>query len=376
MPDPFDEHYSYLSDRVKVERYQAAIKRAVNPGAVVMDLGCGSGLLGLMALRAGAGKVLFVEEGPIIEVARRTISEAGFMDLAEFHHTNSYQLDLPEGVDVVICDHVGYLGFDYNILPLLADARERFLKPGGILMPGEIELELAPVESGEGREFVGRWRDGSIPADFAWVGSSAANTKHALQLEAANLLAHPTALATLELGADAEAFYSWQVECECSRDGGLDGLLGWFDCRLFDDIRMTNSPAASDRIYRPQAFLPLDERVSVRAGDTVCATLMARPDDHILAWTAELPNLGEKFSQSTFGGLLLDAEALERSHSERIAKLNERGHAQQVILSYCDGKRTIAEIEAIVRDKHADLFPSARATERFVRQVLTRDTTG
>ena len=33
MPDPLEEHFSYLSDRVKIERYQAAISRAVSPGA-------------------------------------------------------------------------------------------------------------------------------------------------------------------------------------------------------------------------------------------------------------------------------------------------------------------------------------------------------
>ena len=80
MTDPLDEHYGYLFDRVKLERYESAIERAVRPGDVVMDLGCGSGLLGLMALRAGAEKVLFVEEGAIIEVARRTVAESGFAE--------------------------------------------------------------------------------------------------------------------------------------------------------------------------------------------------------------------------------------------------------------------------------------------------------
>ena len=60
MLDPLDEHYGYLADPVKRERYRAAIEQAVRPGHIVMDLGCGSGLLGLMALRAGASQVLFV----------------------------------------------------------------------------------------------------------------------------------------------------------------------------------------------------------------------------------------------------------------------------------------------------------------------------
>ena len=78
MAKTLGEHYGYLADQVKLEQYQAAIDRLVRPEHVVLDLGCGSGLLGLMALRAGASKVLFVEEGAIIEVARQTVTDAGF----------------------------------------------------------------------------------------------------------------------------------------------------------------------------------------------------------------------------------------------------------------------------------------------------------
>jgi len=372
MPDTLDEHYGYLSDRVKVECYQAAIKRAVRPGQIVMDLGCGSGLLGLMALRAGAGKVLFVEQGAIIEVARRTINEAGFGTRAEFFHVNSFELEVPERIDVVLCDHIGYFGFDYNILALLADARQRFLKPAGIVIPAEVGVELAPVETTAGRELVARWRDGSIPDDFAWVGTSAANSKLAVNLEADNLLTEPAALGMLELGANDNAFLNWQADFECTRDGTLDGLLGWFDCRLHDGIRMTNSPAASDSIDRPQAFLPLEAPVAVRKGETLRATVMARPADHILAWTVVLKD--KRLSLTTFNGLLLDDEALNRARPDRVARLNDRGRAYQVVLSYCDGNRTTGEIEALVRDRHPDLFPSTHATEQLIRQVLAWST--
>ena len=74
MSRALNEHYGYLVDRVKRERYQAAIDRLVRPGQVVMDLGCGSGVLGLMALRAGAAEVFFVEEHGLIEVARQTVA--------------------------------------------------------------------------------------------------------------------------------------------------------------------------------------------------------------------------------------------------------------------------------------------------------------
>jgi len=374
MAKTLEEHYGYLSDRVKLDRYQSAIEQLVQPGHVVLDLGCGSGLLGLMALRAGAGKVIFVEEGAIIEVARRTMNEAGFAEQAEFLQRNSFELALPEKVDVAICDHVGYFGFDYGILELLADARQRFLKPDGIIIPAQIELKLAPIESETCRQLVGQWRDGSVPDEYGWLGTTASNTKHATRIAREELLANEEMLATLELGAEASPYSSWSAEFRCERDGALDGVAGWFDCRLTGDVHMTNSPVADEHLDRPQAFFPLDVPVTVKAGDRINVTVMARPKDNVIGWIVELPESGKRFAHTTFNGLLLDKAALSRAQPDRTAMLNDRGRARQIVLSYCDGQRTLAEVQAIVLDEHPELFPSAQATSSFVEQVLAWDT--
>ena len=374
MAKTLDEHFSYLADRTKLERYRAAIAAVVGPEQVVLDLGCGSGSLGLMALRAGARKVLFVEEGPIIEAARRTIAGAGLSRRAEFIQGNSFELSLPERVDTVLCDHIGFFGFDYGVLSLLADARQRFLKPGGLIIPAAIDLGLAPVESEVCRDLVARWHDGSLPEDYAWLASSAANTKHAVRLGPEDLLANPNVLARLQLGDEAEPFLSWETEFRCSRDGSIDGFAGWFDCRLADGIRMTNSPLAAESLDRPQAYLPLEMPLRVSQGEVVRVTVMARHLDNVVAWVVELPRSNTRFAHSTFNGLLLDREAITRAHPDRRARLNDRGRARRLVLSYCDGQRTAAEVEALIQRDHPDLFPSARATSSFIRQVLAWDT--
>jgi protein arginine N-methyltransferase 1 len=193
-------------------------------------------------------------------------------------------------------------------------------------------------------------------------------------LEREELLAAAETLATLELGAQALPFLSWSAEFICARDGTLDGVAGWFDCQLIDDLHMTNSPVAEEHLDRPQAFFPLDAPVVVTAGDRINATVMARHQEHVIAWVIELPAAGKRFTHTTFNGLLLDSEALTRAQPERVAKLNDRGRARQIVLSYCDGQRTVAEIQAIVRREHPELFPSEMAVSSFVAQVLSRDT--
>jgi ubiquinone/menaquinone biosynthesis C-methylase UbiE len=368
------QQFEYLADRVKLQQYQAAMEKLVRPEHTVLDLGCGSGVIGLMALRAGARKVYFVDHGPVIEVARQIVAEAGFSDRAEFFQASSFELALPEQVDVVVCDHVGFFGFDYGVLELLADARQRFLKPGGITVPAQIELQLAPVESVTCRKFVGQWQDGSVPEEFGWLSTTAANTMHATELTEKDLLADAVTIATLDLGAEIAPYLSWDAEFSCARDGTLDGVAGWFDCKLYDDVHMTNSPAAAEFITRSQAFLPLASPVPISAGDDLRVTVMARPQDNVIGWLVELPGSGKRFAHNTFNGLELDREALMRAQPGRVAKLNDRGLARQVVLSYCDGHRTVAEVQELVQREHPNLFPSAHARSSFVTQVLSWDT--
>ena len=67
---------------------------------------------------------------------------------------------------------------------------------------------------------------------------------------------------------------------------------------------------------------------------------------------------------------------MDRGRPDRIAHLNSRGLARQIVLSYCDGKRTVAEVETLVLQAHPDLFPSQQAAVAFVRKVLAADTNG
>jgi hypothetical protein len=44
------------------------------------------------------------------------------------------------------------------------------------------------------------------------------------------------------------------------------------------------------------------------------------------------------------------------------------------VLSYCDGHRTVAEVQTLVQRDHPQLFPTAMAATSFIAQVLSRDT--
>ncbi len=369
-----EEHLGYIADHIRIEQFKAAVDQVLKPGDRVADLGCGSGILGLLCLRAGAAQVFAIDSTAMIEVARETLTRAGLGNRGVFICGHSHRIELPELVDVVICDHVGYFGFDYGIVNTLHDARRRLLKPRGRLIPARIRLQIGAAESEKSHDQAEGWRAKGVPGEFHWLHQHAVNTKYAAELPRKALLSAPAELGNIDLYTDNPEFFSWTAEMTITRDGVMHGLAGWFECELAEGVWMTNSPLSDRAIKRPQAFLPIDEAIQVSVGDWVKTTVMARPADHLIAWVVEFPATGQRFSHSTWQGILLVPKDLIRANPTRVPKLSREGQARTTILAYCDGQRTAREIEQAVLRDHPDLFPSPDEISRFVAQVLGKDT--
>ncbi|QQS54714.1 MAG: methyltransferase domain-containing protein [Candidatus Competibacteraceae bacterium] len=369
-----NEHLGYVADRTRLEQFRVAVAQVLEPGDCVADLGCGSGILGLLCLQVGAGRVFGIDSTAMLEVARETFSRAGWAEHTTFIQGHSHRVELPEPVDLVICDHVGYFGFDYGIVHTLQDARRRFLKPGGRLVPARIRLQIGAIESEIARDKAEGWRAEGVPVEFHWLRHHAVNAKQEVALPCEAVLGAPATLGDIDLRVDNPDFFSWTVELRIEHDGMMHGLAGWFECELAEGVWMTNSPLSDRRINRPQVFLPIDEVVSVKAGDWVKARIMARPADNLIAWVVEFPASGQRFSHSTWQGMLLAPEDLMRANPTRVPQLSREGQARLTVLGYCDGRRTARQIEQAVLRDHPDLFPSSEEISRFVAQVLGRDT--
>ncbi len=370
-----EEHWAYASDLIRTERYREALTRGGPQMGDVLDLGCGVGILGLLALQAGAQRIIGVERTGLSGTALETLSRFASPDRVEIFRGECAEVTLPAPVDLIVCDHVGYLGIDYQITALLKDARRRFLKPGGRIIPQALRLYLGLVEAEACRHKALRWTDESVPEALHWLSHYDVNAKHPVRLAGSDLLAAPAVLDDIDLMSEERDFFSWRARFQVTRGGELHGLAGWFDCRLAEGVQMTNSPLADDRINRPQAFLPISDPLEVAEGETVDASVAMRPSEQLIAWTVTHPASGRTFRQSTWEASLLGAEAVRRARPDHVPQPSGRGKARQIVLGYCDGRRTVREIEVAVLRDHPDLMPSQQAVSDFVAEVLGRDTT-
>lgn len=155
-----------LKDEVRTLAYRNAIMN--NPhlfkGKTVLDVGCGTGILCMFAAKAGAKKVVGVDMSNIIDQAKIIVEKNGFGDVITLVKGKLEEVDLglgPDGkVDVIISEWMGYFLLYESMLDTVLDARDKYLAPGGIMMPDEATLYLSAIEDQEYKnEKIGFWDD-------------------------------------------------------------------------------------------------------------------------------------------------------------------------------------------------------------------------
>jgi protein arginine N-methyltransferase 1 len=140
-------HEAFLADARRQRAFRRALRSAIRPGCAVLDIGSGTGIWAVEAARLGASRVVAIErEGVLVPLIERLARANGVADRVQVVHGESRQVRLPGRFDVVVAELVGHLGFDEQIVPVMADARARFLRRGGRIVPQALALWAEPVK--------------------------------------------------------------------------------------------------------------------------------------------------------------------------------------------------------------------------------------
>ena len=131
----FEQYMGMVTDHVRTRAYLQALEEVITPGCTVVEIGTGLGFFAFAALRLGAARVFAIECNPVIAIAQSLCRANGLEDRCFFYEQDSRTIELPEKCDVLLSDLRGSLPFHGNHIQVLQDARARFLKPGGRMIP-------------------------------------------------------------------------------------------------------------------------------------------------------------------------------------------------------------------------------------------------
>jgi len=148
-------HELMLKDRPRTEAYRRALEGpdvSLQPlkGKVVLDVGCGTGILSMFAARAGAKKVYAVDASDMAFTAKRLVEENGLSEVIEVIHGKMEEVELKGcdegGVDLIVSEWMGFYLLHESMLPSVLYARDKWLRKDGhgIIYPSHATMSIAP----------------------------------------------------------------------------------------------------------------------------------------------------------------------------------------------------------------------------------------
>jgi len=270
-------HFPMVHDWERNTVYERALCQFVTPETSVLEIGTGSGLVAMLAARAGARHVYTCEMVPLIaEAAQKNIIRNGFADRVTVIAKKSTDLvvgvDLPERADLLVSELVDNSLLGDAVLSLIEDAKVRLLRPDAHILPAQIALR------------------GALVGGPQWTECCRMEEICGLDLSAFNRLAPPTVTPWIK-GQTLDDAMSDEVELlrfdflaqeqyskaqrvltlQARRDGVVHGMLHWLWLGFSDTLKFDNKPPQQSH-WNPLLHVFVHP-LQVRAGEPVHITV-------------------------------------------------------------------------------------------------------
>lgn len=371
--DPVNQGVMAL-DEYRNAFYERALKQFVNSDSVVLDAGAGIGTLGLMAAKLGARRVYLIEPVTQREAILQLIDENQLTDKVVLLPERIETASLPESVDVITSVFTGNFLLEEDLLPSLFLARDRWLKPGGFLLPGQGSMIVVPVEIETYYEKqICSWRRRPAGVVHEGMHRYAVNTLYYAHFNkiAHDMLAEPKQLTTLDFYTASEAACDAKIEIDVTKSGDCHGFLCWFDISFENDWLSTGPRVPAT--HWSQVYLPIDPVLSVNEGDRLKFQLK-RPEFGDWHWQLEIR--GQCHRHSTFLSRPISPHHLAVRSKDHRPVLNEEGTLMKALLQLMDGDHTNGEIAGLLFQKFSARFGSIDEAVRFVSSKVADMGTG
>jgi len=295
-------HRTMICDRVRTDAFRRAIDSVVRPGHIVLDVGAGTGVLSLFAARAGAARVYAVERTTVAVLAQELAAENGVAEIVEVIQGDIMDLELPERVDVIVSEWLGGFGIDEGMLVPVIAARDRWLKPGGVMIPRSVTAWAGLVHDRHLGDTVGFLRDNPYDLRFDGLVEMTVNEiiysgsfRHLAggdrRSEPGRLWTTDSDLISLE---HAQSPHEAETLLQVRDPGTANALALWFSADLAPGISLSVGPG-DPPTHWGMTTAPLRSPVELAADSVVRArvrTSPARPEGTWTRWAIAMPDAG------------------------------------------------------------------------------------
>jgi protein arginine N-methyltransferase 1 len=283
-------HRTLLADRIRNAAFYEALRRVIVKGrTTVADIGAGTGLLGFMAARLGAREVILYEAADVAKVAR-AVARQNRIRNCRIIAACSTEVSAPEPVDVAVSETLGNYALEEHIVETMNDARERLLKPGGVMIPSRIDQFVCPVIGDRHFRDLSSWDDVGFGLDFTPAKIMSLNNIYVRWLEPSELLEGGRAARLWDsidfsrrVASARRGAVCWDIE----RPTSIYGFALWWSAKLGTGLWLGTGPL-EPRTHWEQLYLPVVSPISVGPGESITLDIKStttREAGTDVAWT-------------------------------------------------------------------------------------------
>lgn len=269
-------HFPMMNDQPRNEAFDNALQSVVKAGDLVLDIGAGSGLLSMMAARAGAEKVIACEQvEDLANIAQEIVSANGYGNTVSVHHLSSQNLRVGHGqplgrrADVLVAEifDAGLLG--EKAATTFEHARAHLLKPDGVIIPGKATVHAALFESNTILKQLRVQNENSCGFDLSLFNRL--GIVHYAQMDVNRfdweLLTDPVEVAHYDFHQDIVGSNNSEI-FPITQTGTVHGVIFWFDLELAPGVNFSTNPKIEGTHWQQAVQILNDKREVVKGEET------------------------------------------------------------------------------------------------------------
>ena len=229
-------YFNNILDDARNSAYAAGLRKVLRPGCTVLEIGSGSALFAMIAVREGAGKVVSCERNPAVasaarEVVARNELTSKITILTKDARDIRVGVDLEQPADVLLWDNLSNNLIGAGGPSAVDDARRRLLSPDAQIIPGRVEIRAALAQDLAPRKRAMGEVEGFDLSPFNRL------RRTNLRIPWTELALQSDPVTLFDYDFESTGTPPWAASGVVSAHGGpVDGVVQWLRFHLAEDV--------------------------------------------------------------------------------------------------------------------------------------------
>jgi len=284
----FGIHEEMLKDEVRTLTYRNSMwhNKHLFKNKIVLDVGCGTGILSMFAAKAGAKMVIGVDMSGIVEQAKLIIANNGLSDKITIIRGKVEEITLPEGVDkvdIIISEWMGYCLFYESMLDTVLYARDKWLAPDGLMFPDRATLYVTAIEDRQYKDDKINWWDDVYGFDMSCIRKVALSEPLVDVVDRNQVVTNSCLLKEIDIQTCTKADIPFEspFHLQVKRNDYIQALVTYFNIeftKCHKRVGFSTAPEAPYTHWKQTVFY-LQDYLTCKRGEEVYGVFKMKPNE-------------------------------------------------------------------------------------------------